>query len=96
MISNIKSKSPNARIIWVDGWFNAKYTHDTIIKCCKKWCIPNVYISDLNTVSNQQTKGATITFDDGSTITAPDNYITHPGNNGFELIAERIIDVLDM
>ena len=27
---------------------------------------------------------------------APDNYITHPGNNGFELIAERIINVLDM
>lgn len=95
-LSNVRNNSPKARIIWVDGWFNSKKSHDAIKKICSKWKISNIYIKDLNTTENQGYSGQIITCYDNSTFTAPDTYITHPGDYGMLAIANRIIDKMNM
>ena len=95
-LSNVRNNSPKARIIWVDGWFNSEKSHDAIKKICSKWKISNIYIKDLNTTENQGYSGQIITCYDNSTFTAPDTYITHPGDYGMLAIANRIIDKMNM
>ena len=96
LINNIRQNSPSARIIWIDGWFNAEKNHIIISSKCNKWKIPNVFIKSLNTTENQGVSGMISTMYDGTTFTVPDTYISHPGDNGFELIADMIISALNM
>jgi hypothetical protein len=96
LVSQIKIKSPKARIIWVDGWFNDKRTHDTITSVCNKWRIPRTNITDLNGTENQGYSGQTYEKPNGATGIVSDKWITHPGDTGMRLIADRIISVLDM
>lgn len=96
LVQQIKNNSPRARIIWVDGWFADNRTHDIITIVCDKWKIPRINITDLNTKENQGYSGQSYEMADGSTGTVKDTWITHPGDEGFRKIAERIIKKLDM
>ena len=96
LVQQIKNNSPKARIIWVDGWFGDNRTHDIITTICNKWKIPRINITDLNTKENQGHSGQTYEQPNGSTGTVRDTWITHPGDEGFKKIAERIIKKLDM
>ena len=95
-ISQLRNKSPKARIIWVLGWYNRSNYYDIIARNCAKWNIPIVDISDLNTIDNQATKGQMCEQPDGTYAPAKDGWITHPGDKGMKLIAERIIKMIDM
>ena len=96
LVQQIKTNSPKARIIWVDGWFADNRTHDIITTVCNKWNIPRINITDLNVEENQGYSGQTYEKTDGSTDIVRDTWITHPGDEGFKKIAERIIKKLDM
>lgn len=92
----VRTASPNARIIWVDGWFGYSNTHSLIMNVCKKWNIENIAINDLHTTNNEGYSGQTYINGNGETATVSDNWITHPGDNGMESIANRIIETLNM
>ncbi len=96
LIQRIKTASPNARIIWVEGWFNASRTHTAIADTCDNWGIIDIDIATLNTTENQGYSGQIVTYYDASTIVVPDAYILHPGDLGFERIADRIITQMNM
>ena len=96
LVQQIKINSPRARIIWVDGWFADNRTHNIITTVCNKWKIPRINIADLNTKENQGYSGQSYEMTDGTIGTVKDTWITHPGDEGFKKIAERIIKKLDM
>lgn len=95
-ISRLHSTSPKARIIWILGWYNRSNYYDIIAYNCAKWNIPIVDISDLNTIDNQAAKGQMCEQPDGTYAPAKDGWITHPGDKGMKLIAERILKMIDM
>lgn len=89
----IRQNSDHARIIVVTGWFNAGSLTRQMAE--HEGC-EFISIADLNTSENQGVAGSTVTFYDGSTMTLPALYASHPGNVGFQKIAERIIEKMDM
>ena len=95
-ISQLRNRSPKARIIWILGWYNRSNYYDIIAYNCAKWNIPIVDLSDLNTKDNQATKGQMCEQPDGTYAPAKDGWITHPGDKGMKLIADRIIKMIDM
>lgn len=96
LISNIRKRSPKARIIWVLGWYNRSNSYAIISAACAKWNIPVVDISDLNIKENQGFSGQEYELKDGTKGIVSDGWITHPGDKGMYLIAERIIRAIDM
>lgn len=96
LISSIKKLSPKARIIWVMGYYNRANTFGALLKLCRKWSIPIVDISDLNTEENQSKSGSLYMLEDGTQDVVKDGWITHPGDTGMKKIAARIIEAIDM
>ncbi len=87
-IANIQAASPNARIIWVEGWFNR--SHSAINRALNKLGIEHLYIHDLR-AGHTAVSGQSYETGSGGTATVKDLWITHPGDSGFALIAEAII-----
>lgn len=96
LITSIRTQCPRARVIVVGTWAGYQYGYPVVTDISARFGCEFVDISDLNVAANQSTQGAIITFDDGSTTTAKDNWITHPGDQGHKLIADRLIEKLDM
>jgi len=97
LIGSIRSGSPEAAIIVVGIWFTNSTNVDTITKACDKYGAKFVRIDDLSSdKENQGFKGMEIHYDDGRVEIAHDNWITHPGNKGMKLIADRIISAIDL
>lgn len=95
LIKQLETKSPNARVVMAATYFG-NVVQPIMSNLAYKYGVEIVPLGDLNTLDNRATKGMTITFDDGTTTTADDSWITHPGDNGHKLIAERIIKQLNM
>lgn len=96
LISGIRKTSSKARIIWVLGWYNRSNSYGIISSVCTKWNIPIVDISDINIKENQAFSGQECVLADGTKGKVKDGWITHPGDKGMKLIAERIIKAIDM
>lgn len=95
-VSRLRNLCPKARIIWVLGWYNKANSFDVISTACNKWNIPVVDISDLFKKENQGLSGQEYELPDGTMGVVKDGWITHPGNKGMKLIAERIVKAIDM
>ena len=93
-IQNIRTASPNARLLWVYGWFNNSIVQNTIETACKKWGIEKVNINSLHTTTNEGVSGQSYITGTGGTDTVSNKWITHPGDNGMTAIANKIIEVL--
>lgn len=94
LLRNIRTASPNARILWVYGWFSNADTNALITAACERWGIESLNIHRYNTTANQGTSGQSYIDGNGQTATVSDSWITHPGDNGFAAIADAIIDKL--
>lgn len=96
LVRAMRSASPGARIILLGVWYahadTIKAPPDTASSCGAKL----VRIDDLAVSANMGVKGQAITYADGSSVTAMDNWITHPGDRGMRLIADRLVAALDM
>lgn len=93
LIRTIKLTSDAARLIVVTGWFNhGSLTEEMAIQAGCEY----ISISDLDIPANQGVTGSTVTYYDGTTISLPAAWATHPGNVGMEKIAERIVKKLNM
>lgn len=95
-LHNIRTSSPNARIVWVYGWFIDSVTRNIIEQACGKWSIQTINISSLHIKANEGVSGQTYVTSNGTTAVVPDTWITHPGDNGMQAIADKIIEVLNM
>ena len=93
-IERVKKASPNARIIWVHGWYNRQPTYDYISSLCERWGIERIDIRDLRCLENEAHNQDTYLDKDGTLATINDAWKTHPGNGGMKKIAERIIEYL--
>lgn len=93
-IERVKKASPNARIIWVHGWYNRQPTYDYISSLCERWGIERMDIRDLRCEENEAHTQSEYREADGTYSPIKDTWKTHPGNKGMKKIAERIIEHL--
>ncbi len=93
-IASVKTASPNARIIWVYGWFYDAAVAQIISTACDKWGIIALNISSLHTPANEAVAGQSYIKGDGTTGTVSNSWITHAGDSGFTAIANSIVNAL--
>ena len=95
-VERVKKMCPRARIIFVFGWYGpSPNVAKKINTLCDKWDMEIVYIKDIrNDKTEARGQGYFISPFDGTKQPIPDRWITHPGDLGFKLIAERIIEKL--
>lgn len=92
----MRSASPGARIVLLGVWYAHADTIKALTDTASSCGAELVRIDDLAVSANMGVKGQAITYADGSSITAMDNWITHPGDRGMRLIADRLVVALDM
>lgn len=95
LLKDISIKCPIARVVIVGAFFGS-VMHPVLNQLSNEYGTELVPLVDLNVTTNQGVKNMVITFDDGFTTTADNSWITHPGDKGHKLIAERIIKQLNM
>lgn len=96
LVASIRAGSPRARVILVGIWFTNETNVRTMQETAAAYGCGLVRIDDLNVKANQATEGQLITYPDGTTTNAPAKWVTHPGDQGMQAIADRIIQTLDM
>ncbi|MFT9320940.1 SGNH/GDSL hydrolase family protein [Bifidobacterium aquikefiri] len=96
LVADIRSKSPNARVIIVGIWFYNQTVMNTLQSTAVKYGCQLVDISTLNTSSNQATAGTTVTYADGTTYAIQATWAFHPGDTGHQAIADAVINAIDM
>lgn len=94
LLANVISASPNARILWVDGWYQHSRTHETVVEACQRWGIEEIDIHDLKTEENFGIKGQWHEIADRMHSVNSLNSLTHPGDTGMTAIANAILHQL--
>lgn len=96
LISNIRTKSPNATVLCITGWYYNEEVSNTVLEACKKYECGYLNISSLYTIENKATNhvGEVVTYYDGSTTNIQETWSTHPYNTGMKAIADKIIKKL--
>lgn len=96
LLERIKTLCPRARVLWVHGWFNSPLTTPPITRFCEEWRLERVDVLCARAPESQSFSGATYEAANGSVATVKDIWVTHPGNLGMRLIADRIIETLSL
>lgn len=96
LVQQIKSDSPNATIMLVGVWFDHDGLADYLKQLAQDQGCLYVAISALYNSENRASVGDTITFNNGSTMTVPAKYASHPGDNGHKAIADAILSQLNL
>lgn len=92
LITAMREKSPNARVVWVGAWFNSALIQEVMPEICKETGAEFIDISALNKPENQNVIGGKYYDTDGTEhIVENSGIATHPGDNGFRLIANRML-----
>lgn len=94
LIERIKKASPNARIIWVHGWYNREPTYSYISSLCERQGIERIDIRDLRCIENEAHTEDCFLDTNGTLTPIKDTWKTHPGDTGMKLIAQRLIEQL--
>ena len=92
LIDSAYSINSNVQICLVGCWFNTGNVANDIRTIAESKGCTFVDITNLNITDNQAKTGTTISFEDGSNMIMQSKWATHPGDEGFELIANRIFD----
>ena len=96
LVDSIRAGSPRARVILLGIWFTNETNVRTMQETVKEYGCELVRIDDLNVKANQAVEGQLITYPGGTTTTAPAKWVTHPGDQGMQAIADRLVAALDM
>ncbi|PIN30469.1 hypothetical protein DB324_04335 [Limosilactobacillus reuteri] len=96
LVQQIKSDSPNATIMLVGVWFDHDGLADYLKQLAQDQGCLYVAISALYNSENRAKVGDTITFNNGSTMTVPAKYASHPGDKGHKAIADAILAQLNL
>ena len=93
LLQFIRVHAPNSRVVFVGEWYSTSQKQTIIANACKHSGCQFVDISLLNTIENQSSIGTVITYPDGYTETVSSSGVaSHPGNAGFQKIANKIIN----
>ena len=96
LLQQIRTNSPNARIICVSGWFNYNSIADDVQRIANEKGCDYIFIKPLYVAENMGVAGATVTYADNSTGVIDPAWVSHPGNAGMQAIANVILDKMDM
>ena len=96
LVQQIKSDSPNVKIMLVGVWFDHDGLADYLKQLAQDQGCLYVAISALYNSENRASVGDTITFNNGSTMTVPAKYASHPGDKGHKAIADAILSQLNL
>lgn len=96
LVQQIKSDSPNVKIMLVGVWFDHDGLADYLKQLAQDQGCLYVAISALYNSENRASVGGTITFNNGSTMTVPAKYASHPGDKGHKAIADAILSQLNL
>lgn len=102
LIPAIKTVAPNAKIVWVDSWYNYNKIHDIIVEASRKYNFQEIDIHDLKVEENYANAidNPTYTYSADGTSSSikslPANRGSHPGDAGMAAIANRIMTQLNI
>ena len=96
LLNKIRTQCPKARVICVGIWFNNDTVYSIMTQNAIKYGCEFVDIRTIRSSETEGKLGATVYFKDGTTTTVTEGRATHPGNLGMELIANAIINKMDM
>ena len=93
VMAYIREHAPHARIVWLSTWYGSTGNNQTIQAACAKYGATYVYISDIRSnPDNHSYIGATYIDSNGNEQTVTEEGVaSHPSDQGFEIIANRII-----
>ncbi len=93
----LKEKCPDARIIWIFGWYNKKNSFEPIRNACEALRVESIDLSELrNTWENLPQYPHRYIREDGTYEHAPMEWLTHPGNTGMYRIAMKILEKIEL
>lgn len=95
-LRQLKIDCPKARIICVATWYYRPEVVSAFISACKGNGCDFIAINDLYSPQTLPSAGCVITYNDGTTAVAAGGSLSHPNNRGMELIAKRIINMLNL
>lgn len=94
LVNYIRAKAPNAQIIIIDDFWSNEKSEIRKAAAEKSECA----FADLGDIRGkkeyQSENGIVCYLEDGNTITVQENAATHPGDEGMEFIADRVIEQL--
>lgn len=93
LLGRLKAHCPNARIIWVYGWYMQPSVFDAAVAAADRFGIERIDISSAHTKENESYSGQISLNAEGEKIVVDDEWITHPGNDGMKAIADIMIPV---
>lgn len=96
LCSYVREHCPNARVAWVGEWYYSTINRPIIRDACSKYGCTFIDISDLPDIEGNRNRiGATYIDANGDKQTITNQGVaSHPSDQGFTQIAERIIAAL--
>ena len=96
LLAQIKADCPNARVICVGTWYYRPTVISDYIRACKENGCDFVSIENICSAATMPPAGTIVTYNDGTTRIAEGGSLSHPNNNGMELIAKRMVAQLKL
>lgn len=87
----VRERCPNARIMWVYGWYMKPDVLPTILDICGQRGVETVNISPAHIKENEAYSGQISVVPGAEPAVVPDLWISHPGDGGMKAISEIII-----
>ena len=94
LLRRAKELCPNARIIWVHGWYNQPTILDFANQTVAELGVENIDIGATRKKENESYRGQISLNAEGEQIVVDDTWVTHPGNKGMREIADILISKL--
>lgn len=94
LLARAKELCPNARIVWVHGWYNQPTVLDFAIKTVESFGIEHIDIGSTRRKENESYRGQVSLNAEGEPVVVDDTWVTHPGNKGMKEIADILISRL--
>jgi lysophospholipase L1-like esterase len=96
LLAQIKADCPKARVICVGTWYYRPTVISYYIRACKENGCDFVSIENICSAATMPPAGTIVTYNDGTTRIAEGGSLSHPNNNGMELIAKRMVAQLKL
>ena len=94
LLCEIRKRSPKAQIVWVYGWYFKKELFPFLWELFDRYDVESVCLLSERRKENESFEGAEYESEDGTKKVAAINWLTHPGDKGMYVIAQKMIEAL--